>query len=163
MSDAVAEFASVSDVFRRWALQPHEADVHAARAALSVIASLYAAGLRLLPLPILAEDDGLREPAVSDADLQVVRRNASDLPVSVYWEIFNPLGDQPEDPVAGCLADDIGDIYNDVVAGLLLFQGGRYLEAHWQWVASLHHWGEHATSATRALHMYIADDNAFTD
>jgi hypothetical protein len=74
-----------------------------------------------------------------------------------YSEIFNNLLVPSEEPVTGNLVDDLTDIYSDIAPGLDLFDAGRKDEAknHWQfWLAS--HWGEHATSASRALWSYLA-------
>ncbi|MDN7245549.1 DUF5063 domain-containing protein [Planococcus shenhongbingii] len=70
---------------------------------------------------------------------------------NVYKEIFNPYHDTI--PVNGCLDDDITDIYSDIKNGLLLYEQGHDAEAVWEWKFSFEvHWGEHATSAIRALH-----------
>lgn len=70
---------------------------------------------------------------------------------NVYREIFNPY--QDETPVNGCLDDDILGIYSDIKKGLILYEEGHDIEAVWEWKFGLEtHWGEHATSAIRALH-----------
>lgn len=70
---------------------------------------------------------------------------------NVYTEIFNPYRD--ETPVNGCLDDDIMGIYSDIKKGLILYDQGHSIEAVWEWRFGLEvHWGEHATSAIRALH-----------
>ena len=70
---------------------------------------------------------------------------------NVYMEIFNPYHD--ETPVNGCLDDDIMGIYSDIKKGLLLYEQGHGTVAVWEWRFGLEvHWGEHATSAIRALH-----------
>jgi hypothetical protein len=43
------------------------------------------------------------------------------------------------------------------VDGLRLFEAGHYRRAHWHWVFSFQHWGEHATSAIRALFMHVRE------
>ncbi|QKX52854.1 DUF5063 domain-containing protein (plasmid) [Planococcus glaciei] len=69
---------------------------------------------------------------------------------NVYLEIFNPYCDTT--PVKGCLEDDITDIYSEIKKGLILYEHGHELEAVWHWKFGLKmHWGEHATSAIRAL------------
>src|SRR5688500_10241095 len=74
-----------------------------------------------------------------------------------YAEVFNPLPVPPEQPIVGDLADDIADIFGDVDRGLWFFEAGRPAEAVWEWgFHFVHHWGEHATSAIRALHCYLA-------
>lgn len=70
---------------------------------------------------------------------------------NVYTEIFDPY--HAETPVTGCLDDDILGIYSDLKKGLLLYEQGHGIEAVWEWKFGLEvHWGEHATSAIRALH-----------
>lgn len=83
--------------------------------------------------------------------------NALDLPEvdvkhhNVYTEIFDPYHDKT--PVNGCLDDDIIGIYSDLKKGLLLYEQGHGIEAVWEWRFGFEvHWGEHATSAIRALH-----------
>ncbi len=67
----------------------------------------------------------------------------------------------PEEPVVGNLADDLSDIFNDVDRGLLAFEAGRREEAVWEWGFYLaHHWGDHATSAIRALHCWLAREHS---
>lgn len=69
---------------------------------------------------------------------------------NVYMKIFNPYCDTT--PVKGCLEDDIIDIYSEIKKGLILYEQGHELEAVWEWKFGLEmHWGEHATSAIRAL------------
>lgn len=70
---------------------------------------------------------------------------------NVYTEIFDPYHD--ETPINGCLDDDIIGIYSDIKKGLVLYEQGHDTEAIWEWRFGLEvHWGEHATSAIRALH-----------
>lgn len=69
---------------------------------------------------------------------------------NVYTEIFDPY--QDETPVTSCLEDDMIDIYIDIKKGLILFEQGHIVNAIWEWRFGLEiHWGEHATSAIRAL------------
>ena len=48
--------------------------------------------------------------------------------------------------------DDLGDVYKDVRAGLVLYESGEPNEALWHW-QYLHriHWGRHAVGALFAL------------
>jgi hypothetical protein len=60
-------------------------------------------------------------------------------------------------PVTASLADDIADIYRDVVSGLRHYRAGHRDEAVWQWTFTLQsHWGGHITGAIRALHCWLA-------
>ncbi|WKA60354.1 DUF5063 domain-containing protein [Planococcus shenhongbingii] len=70
---------------------------------------------------------------------------------NVYKEMFNPYHDTT--PLNGCLDDDITGIYSDIKNGLVLYEQGNVKEAVWEWKFGFEvHWGEHATSAIRALH-----------
>ena len=67
----------------------------------------------------------------------------------------------PEKAVVGSLADDIADIYRDVVSGLRAFQSGLRAEAIWEWGFNFRdHWGRHATEAIKALHAWLAENAA---
>jgi hypothetical protein len=56
------------------------------------------------------------------------------------------------------LSDDLADIFAEVDGGLRWFDAGQPSEAVWEWGFGLvHHWGEHATSAIRALQCWLAD------
>jgi hypothetical protein len=70
-----------------------------------------------------------------------------------YCEIFDPNKDM--DPIGGSLADDLADIYFDLKEGLALHESGESEPSQviWEWRFSFDiHWGEHATSALRALY-----------
>ncbi|MDQ0427430.1 hypothetical protein QOZ98_000255 [Planomicrobium stackebrandtii] len=46
-------------------------------------------------------------------------------------------------------------IYRDIKKGLILYEQGHSMEAIWEWKFGFEvHWGEHATSAIRALHSF---------
>ena len=61
-------------------------------------------------------------------------------------------------PLVGDLADDIADIFSDVLTGLKCFDDGRMADAAWEWAFSFQtHWGRHASGAIRTLHAYLAD------
>lgn len=61
--------------------------------------------------------------------------------------------------MVGDLADDVADIFRDVMRGLQLYTLNYRAAAGWEWVMSLQsHWGEHATSAIRALHCWIVQN-----
>lgn len=73
-----------------------------------------------------------------------------------YAEVFDPYSDTRE-PVIGSLADDLADIYRDLVDGLRAWRSGDRADAVWRWRFGFQvHWGEHATSALRALHARAA-------
>jgi len=79
------------------------------------------------------------------------------MPFQWYGEVFDPRPVPPEDPVVGDIADDLADIFSNVDRGLRAWEAGRREEAVWEWGFYLAcHWGEHATSAIRALHCWLA-------
>jgi hypothetical protein len=62
--------------------------------------------------------------------------------------------------VVGDLADDLVDIYRDVSAGSAFHDAGCVDDAIWQWGFSFQtHWGKHASSAIRALHCYLSQED----
>ena len=77
-----------------------------------------------------------------------------------YREVFDAYS--ADDAVVGSLSDDTGDIYADLLRGLKFFDGKRathQTDAAWVWSESFHFpWGEHATSALRALYWLIRRD-----
>jgi hypothetical protein len=99
--------------------------------------------------------------AVLPERLRSAYSQVSNLPLTYYSEVFNSNVVPPEDPVIGDLADDIADIYRDLRRGLNLLDAGHTEQAVWEWVFHLkHHWGEHATSAIRALYWYLQENEA---
>ncbi|MFL5328956.1 MAG: DUF5063 domain-containing protein [Gemmataceae bacterium] len=160
--DAVERFAAEADAFREWAARGTDTGEYAARNALLRIIRLYLAALELPPSwseELAHQPDA---PRVGDAEWRAVYAEAGRLPLDHYAEVFDPLAVPPEEPpVIGSLADDIADIYRDVVTGLREYEAGQRAQAVWEWGFGLqHHWGEHATGAIRALHCWLAA-NAF--
>lgn len=152
-------FAEEARRFCRWATGEDGETMNAA-SALRRVSALYAAALEL-PLPFTKGMPAAlsKVDAPSEAVEQVAARVASLKPL-VYWEIFDPLYNPPEEPVAGSIADDLGDIYRDVARGFVLFESGERAEALWEWGFNFRiHWGAHATGAMRALHAYLAQED----
>jgi hypothetical protein len=148
----VEAFARAARDFCAWANGPGVHGKPAAEAAARHVSALVAAACAM----------GWKEAEPADFlkpvnGTESIEATALRLPVRYYAEIFNNLVIPAEDSVVGDLVDDLGDIYSDVSPGLDLFDSGRIKEAenHWRfWFA--HHWGEHATSALRALWSYLA-------
>ncbi len=149
----VERFARVAREFCAWARRSGESGEENAQRSAQLLAELIASACAL----------GWRagepsERSVPADELAIVQKNAATMPIRFYSEIFSNLVVPPEEPVVGDLVDDIGDIYADIAVGLAAFDAGEVAEAqgHWQfWFA--HHWGEHATSALRALWSHLAD------
>ena len=160
--DAVERFAAEAVAFREWARHGSDDGTAAARNALHRILRLYLAGLQL-PAESPDELEGTSDTdleRVSRDELRSVREAAARIPLGFYGEIFDPLPVPPEEPVVGDLADDIEDIYHDVVRGLQAYEQGQHALAVWEWRFHLRvHWGEHATSAIRALHCWLAEND----
>lgn len=154
--DAVTRFVLIAEHFARWAIDGKDEGATAARNGLLHLTRLYAAGLELPESPGVDDDDS-DTAGVDSLECQRVFCNSTRLPLNFYGEVFNPLPVPPEEPVTASLADDITDVYRDVVTGLCHFRAGRRARALWEWTFSLqYHWGGHATGAIRALHCWLA-------
>lgn len=155
--ESLEAFVEEAERYVDWAIhqQPGEAD--GARIALIRICRLYSAAL-LLPRPPTGILEDATDDLKSDEDeiSKVVVCNS--LPMDLYGEVFNPLTIPPEEPGIASIADDITDIYRDVVRGLCTYRRGDRATAHWEWTSSFAcHWGKHATGAVRALHAWLAE------
>jgi hypothetical protein len=74
-----------------------------------------------------------------------------------YREVFDPWAEPTVGEVTGDIIDDLGDIYRDLRRGLVHWQDGNLADALWEWRFNFQiHWGEHATSALRALFVLSA-------
>lgn len=152
-------FAEEARSFRGWAAGIDGTPMNA-QIALRRVSTLYAAALDL-PQPFtqgMSADVPEVEPP--SGSVQMVAARASELPLQIYWEVFDPIATPCEEPVAGSIVDDLCDMYLDVARGLVLFDSGDRDGALWEWAFNFRiHWGEHATGALRALHAYLAQEN----
>ena len=153
--DAIDQFATEAETFAKWAEKGMGHGESAVRVALIRLAQLFAAGQQLAALkPGSTECEA--EMRVTVEEWGRIFNNALQLPLDQYGEVFNPLNVPPDSSLIASLADDIADIYRDVVTGLRYFQAGHREEAAWQWAFLLHvHWGEHVTGAMRALEGWL--------
>lgn len=153
------DFAQEARSFCRWATGADGTPMNAP-AALRRVSSLYVAALSL-PLPFAhGMSEGVAEVALPPGLEGVVAARASEIPLQIYWEVFDPIATPSEEPVAGSIVDDLNDIYRDVARGLVLFEAGDRDEALWEWAFHFRiHWGQHVTGALRALHAYLAQEN----
>jgi hypothetical protein len=72
---------------------------------------------------------------------------------NLYMEVFDAYDRHDRTSLVGSLADDLCDIHRDLAEGLARWDAGHELNAIWDWkYLGETHWGEHATSALRALH-----------
>ena len=156
LMDAVDRFAAEATLFREWAKGATDRAEWAVRGALVRLTRLYIAALELPPAWSKELADQPDAERVSDEDCQAVAVACRRLPLDYYGEVFDPLPVPPEEPVIGSLADDLCDIYRDVVTGLREYEAGRRAQAVWEWGFGFrHHWGDHATGAIRALHCWL--------
>jgi hypothetical protein len=74
-----------------------------------------------LQLPEVApESDDLSEP-IQHETWNAVRENiAKRLAPDFYWEVFEPHQQDPPEPIAGSLSDDLADIWRDLKPGVEL-------------------------------------------
>jgi hypothetical protein len=146
-----------------------------------LLASAYAAALRLPSIDVLYNDDDDEEDDDNDddepdeqqyvlpprdvdrlkfTDYHELRTNLAVVlgDETYYREVFDPWKPAEDNPeVTGSLADDIADAYRDLKSGLLKWQRGESGAALFEWRYHLEtHWGEHATGALRALHTRAA-------
>jgi hypothetical protein len=156
--DPIDRFAAEATLFEEWARTGLGQGECAAREALVRVVRLYLAALELPPAWTEALADQPEPERVGADECQHIAKSLQRrLPFDLYGEVFDTLPIPPEMPVVGSLTDDLTDIYRDVVSGLREYGGGRIATAVWEWGFHLQiHWGEHATSAIRALHCWLA-------
>jgi hypothetical protein len=74
-------------------------------------------------------------------------------PFDLYWDVFDPLLINPDEPVANSLGDDMGDIYLDLMKGFAQLDRGHPNAAACTWrFLYWKHWGSHLFGAQRALY-----------
>jgi hypothetical protein len=74
----------------------------------------------------------------------------------LYWQVFDPRTDN--EAIHGSLADDIADIYRDLIDGIRLKETGQVpsYEVIFDWrTGYLAHWGKHAIDALRTIHFLL--------
>jgi hypothetical protein len=100
-----------------------------------------------------------RRPGESEFG-RAVRRFA-ELPFSFYRVVFDPHDLEADDePVMGMLADDLADIFRDLVVGLDQARNGNLEAACFDWCLSYRtHWARHAVHALTAMELYRTGDS----
>src|SRR5688572_6981909 len=144
--DVVDRFAALAEDYERWARDGKDGGAGAAREALTRIAALYQAALEL---PASSPDtDEPESDGVDDAEWRAVFDAASRrLPFAFYGAVLEPFAEPRERGVEHGIADDVADVYRDVVGGLRAYRAGRRADAVWGWGFGFEtHWGEHATN-----------------
>lgn len=139
--DAIDQFAAEAVRFERWAYTEERNPGLAAREALVRISSLYVAALQL-PQPFTEEFERQSNVERLPTDENAKVKSYLGLPIDMYGEVLDPLPVPPEEPVIGSIADDVIDIYRDVVTGLRAYQAGNKTGALWEWGADFGITGE---------------------
>jgi hypothetical protein len=151
----VDQFALHVRGFREWVDHGTDTGAEATSSALKHVTRLYLSALNL-PNPDNSAPDRNAERG-GGAEFEGVYQAMTRLPLRHYSEVFDPLPVPAESPVVGDLPDDLADIYTEVTAGLRAYEAGDRDTAVWHLgLTFIHHWGEHATSAIRALHCWLA-------
>jgi hypothetical protein len=123
---------------------------------------LQVAAARIPPMAPGEEDDG--ELAYQRASVSVIRQR---IPIDAYSVVFDPFEnasldeDNPPKAVVATIADDLGDIYNDLMEGLVLHRAGQSQNALWQWRFPYYaHWGRHLSHAQTAIWQHLSEGNS---
>jgi hypothetical protein len=149
MSLAIEAFTDNARSYCEWV----ESDTHDVLTVRQLLLSL----LQGTPYLIVSSSQSYGEEYQED-DLEVDPKRFIDFPFQYYREIFNPL-DFSKEPVVGDISDDFADIYIELRHGLKALElgNGVYAIQHWR-ESYFIHWGEHATSALRAIDQYFRDN-----
>jgi hypothetical protein len=152
-------FAQKVRDFRLWAENPSEG-ADGCREALAQLIGLYSSALELAPFWDNSLSEDWKDLETDEEEVnRIVSTISRNLPIQIYWLIFDPHAQPPEEPLATSFSDEIGEIYRDVVEGLLAYESGAARQALFQWGESFHtHWGRHAVSAMNAIHCYLAEE-----
>jgi uncharacterized protein DUF5063 len=122
------------------------------------VSQLLLAGGRLGAIADIVPEEEFEPDPGPDPDVDELRTALAKLlePIDEYAEVFDPYGEQTE--VVACrLSDDLSDVAADLLHGLQHHHAGRPIEALWWWQFSyLNHWGNHASTALRALQSVVA-------
>lgn len=158
---ALVAFAGLAETFCRRVEDADAPPEELLDAVHRLLPQLYAGALQLPPTSLLYDDDGeSSESYDDDPPGDAAPGAAAGLPHLAaflgerihYREVFNPYADVAEEEVTGNIIDDLDDIYSDVRRGLLHWRASQAGHALWRWRFHFEiHWGEHATSALRAL------------
>ncbi len=150
----IAAFAEIAKRYCEWAEKIIGDPEMEIRTAERLLAELH---LNVIKLSYVGDGEGT-EYEISSEEWSIVRERFEHLPINIYWDVCNPLKEEP--PVLNLLSDDLADIYNDVKVGLVLYRRGHVADAVWEWRFNFKiHWGAHLTSAQRAIRSYLSGIN----
>lgn len=118
-----------------------------------LLPGIYADGLSLPDLG-LEDEDVEREVASPLANLTTVLGSHDH-----YQMVFDPTDDF--EVVTGSIADDLADIYIDLVAPLMTYEAGHVAAAVWQWKFNVEgHCGQHIVNVLAPIHRLLENPPA---
>ena len=128
----------------------------------TVLPRLYAAAIELpYPDPWPDQKEKLDLGPGPSECAAILNRLAEVLPIAEYWTTLEPLKLTDEEVDVGCaiLADDLADIYHDVIPGIRMIDRDFPRErSQFQWKHQfMSHWGEKLVEALRILHLVSFD------
>ncbi|HZY95499.1 MAG TPA: DUF5063 domain-containing protein [Candidatus Cybelea sp.] len=95
--------------------------------------------------------------AIEKLSYDELRRRLRRLPLDSYFVTFDPF-DAASPPVLATIADDLADIYDDLVTGFEKRASDGLVRAIDTWELLYYsHWGRHAVHAQTALWQYLAN------
>jgi hypothetical protein len=125
-----------------------------------VLARLYALAMELPEVEIESEnllEKGISEPQWNKLFGDLGQYLGKD---DYYVQMFDPTDIEEERPVGSSLADDLADIYRDLLTGLANIEKSPINDLIWEWKFNFKvHWGNHLTSALSAIHHVIYKDD----
>ncbi len=159
---SLSAFAQIAEALASLATDEERAPAALLAALHELLARACAAALQLPPTSTLFDEtdspgdelESPRSPPATEVSAPAgLQRLAAFLGSRRYYrEVFDPYSKPSDVEVTGDLIDDLCDIHRDLTIGLSNWNAGNSGEALWQWRSSFEtHWGEHATSALRAL------------
>ena len=78
---------------------------------------------------------------------------------ALYYGQLDPFCNEQEDCRLS-LAVDLGDIYDDLESGIVMYENDKKAQAACTWRNGFEiHWGRHAVNAIRVLHEYATRDD----
>lgn len=154
MSGPEASFIAAVRAYCEWVDSEPRAPEEEARLALRLLSRLYCEAL-LLPAGESGRD--VEGRCISHEEWMGKHRRFASMPFQYYMECLEPANLDAE-AMMGDVADDLADIYRDLVDALSLYDAGHLIEALWEFRQSFRiHWGNHAVGAINAIHRYVAD------
>ena len=96
---------------------------------------------------------------------QLYERLSDHLGTSVeYWMVFDPIDQAEHESILQTLADDLSDIYRDVLVATV--ENGQPITDDLLWSLRFSfetHWGHHAVNAIAAIHSLLHGPNRLAE